>query len=97
MSYAQYDVEKHPAVTDDGLEKSHDLYQEPNGAVPGEVFTIGDSYYARAQRFAAKFHVELRGIERVPEDERTDNGFRAYLNVATMVGNQYQFHTCDTC
>lgn len=85
MSYSQYDVEKNPAVSDNGLEKSHGVYQESDGAVPGETFTLGDSYYARAQRFAAKFNVELRGIERVPEDERTDNGFRAYLNVATMV------------
>ena len=33
---------------------------------------------------AGKFGVEQRGIERVPEDERTDNK-RPLLNVATMV------------
>ena len=66
-------------------EKHHGSYVEPDGAVPGETFTYGDSSYAKMQRFAAKFKIELRGIERVPEDERTDKGFKALLNVSTMV------------
>ncbi len=36
-------------------------------------FAAGDSLYARLQRFAGKFGVEQRGIERVPNDERTDS------------------------
>ncbi|KAI4279487.1 MAG: hypothetical protein LQ337_000188 [Flavoplaca oasis] len=48
------------------------VYADENGAVPGESFTIGSSLYARTQRFAKRFGVEPRGIERVPEDERTD-------------------------
>ncbi|KAL8766146.1 MAG: hypothetical protein Q9209_006986 [Squamulea sp. 1 TL-2023] len=48
------------------------VYGDETGAVPGESFTIGNSLYARIQRFAGKFGVEPRGIERVPEDERTD-------------------------
>jgi hypothetical protein len=44
------------------------------GAVAAETFIIGDSFYAKAQRFATKFGVEARGIERVPSDERTDAG-----------------------
>ncbi|KAG9201207.1 hypothetical protein G6514_005936 [Epicoccum nigrum] len=52
-----------------------------DGAVPGETFVQGDSLYAKIQRLAAKFHVEQRGIERVPEDERFDNSL---LNVGTM-------------
>ena len=53
-----------------------------DGAVPGETFVQGNSTYAKIQRLAAKFHVEQRGIERVPEDERFDNSL---LNVGTMV------------
>lgn len=85
MSYPHYDVEKSPVTIDGDFEKRPGSSQEHDGAVAGETFTYGDSFYAKTQRFAAKFQVELRGIERVPEDERTDNGFKAYLNVATMV------------
>jgi hypothetical protein len=55
-----------------------------HNAVPGESFEIGTGWYARAQRLAGKLRIEQRGIERVPEDERTDAGFKALLNVATM-------------
>ncbi|EHL02201.1 putative Purine-cytosine permease fcyB [Glarea lozoyensis 74030] len=44
-----------------------------DGAVAAETFVVGDSFYAKAQRAAGKFGVEQRGIERVPEDERTDS------------------------
>lgn len=53
------------------------------GAVPGESFEYGNSTYAKLQRLAGKFHVEQRGIERVPENERNDTSL---LNVGTMVG-----------
>ena len=52
-------------------------------AVPGDSFTYGDSTYAKIQRFAGKLKIEQRGIERVPEDERTDTSL---ANVGTMVG-----------
>jgi len=95
-----YDVEKQPgmlssssphlAPSDDSYHKGlslrnapHHLVDEGN-AVPGESFEIGDSFYAKAQRLAGKMRIEQRGIERVPEDERTDTGFRALLNVGTM-------------
>ena len=51
-------------------------------AVPGEVFVTGDTLYARIQRTVSKFGVEPRGIERVPENERTDTNLR---KVGTMV------------
>ena len=54
------------------------------GAVPGETFVQGEGLYAKVQRLAAKFHVEQRGIERVPENERYDTSL---LNVGTMVGH----------
>jgi hypothetical protein len=53
------------------------------GVVHGETFVQGNTLYAKLQRLAAKFHVEQRGIERVPEDERYDTSL---LNVGTMVG-----------
>ena len=58
------------------------VYADENGAVPGESFTIGSSLYARTQRFANRFGVEPRGIERVPEDERTD---KTLAKAGTMV------------
>lgn len=85
-SYA-HDVEKHPAEAGVGNipSEKRPAYVLEDGAVPGEAFEYGNSFYAKAQRLAGKFKIEQRGIERVPEDERTDSGFRALLNVATMV------------
>lgn len=51
-------------------------------AVPGNAFSEGNSLYAKIQRFAGRYNIEQRGIERVPEDERTD---RRLMNVGTMV------------
>ena len=59
---------------------------EFDGAVPGESFEAGNSLRAKLMRFAGKYGVEQRGIERVPENERTDNR-RPLLNVATMVSH----------
>lgn len=61
-----------------------------DGSVPGETFVQGNTLYARVQRLAAKFHVEQRGIERVPEDERDDNSL---LNVGTMVSHTPTFRS----
>lgn len=93
MAYAtEYgDVEKNggfvkdQAASDHSDEKRAGSLGHENGAVPGESFEVGNSWYAKIQRVAGKLHVEQRGIERVPEDERTEHGFRALLNVATMV------------
>ncbi|KAF2404107.1 purine-cytosine permease [Trichodelitschia bisporula] len=52
-----------------------------DGAVPGESFEYGNGLYARMQRLAGKYGVEQRGIERVPENERTDTSL---ANVGTM-------------
>jgi len=53
-------------------------------AVSGASLATGSSLTARLLRAAGKLGVEQRGIERVPEDERTDTGFKALLNVSTM-------------
>ena len=47
-------------------------------------YAAGSSFSAKVMDIAGKLGVEQRGIERVPEDERTDTGFKALLNVATM-------------
>ncbi|KAE9027044.1 hypothetical protein PF011_g2246 [Phytophthora fragariae] len=48
--------------------------------VPVE-YENGDTWYARAQRWAEKNYMEPRSIERVPEDERHDTSL---INVCTM-------------
>lgn len=58
------------------------LYSPENIAVPKSAFSEGDSLYAKIQRVAGRFSIEQRGIERVPEDERTDTNL---ANVGTMV------------
>jgi hypothetical protein len=59
-------------------------YIGDEGAVHAETFIVGDSLYARTQRFASGFGVEARGIERVPSDERTDAGMS---KIGTLVCN----------
>lgn len=55
-----------------------------DNAVSSASLANGSSLSAKLLRFAGKLGVEQRGIERVPEDERTDTGFKALLNVSTM-------------
>jgi hypothetical protein len=86
-------VNLHDAASEKSHEKKHSQdYAAPleDGAVAGESFEIGNTWNAKLQRLAGKFNVEQRGIERVPEDERTDKGFRALLNVSTMVCDHRQ-------
>lgn len=83
VRYSTWDTEKNPAEAGVGNVSAdrRPSYVYDNGAVPGDSFEIGDSFYAKAQRLAGRFKIEQRGIERVPEDERTDT---SYLNVGTM-------------
>jgi hypothetical protein len=69
-----YDVENGVVEKQSRGDNSSTEYIGDDGAVHAETFIIGDSWYAKAQRFATKFGVEARGIERVPSDERTDAG-----------------------
>lgn len=80
------DVEKGPQVDntlayDSNSNENYDNVSD--GAVPGESFEYGNSLYAKLQRIAGKFNIEQRGIERVPENERTDT---SYVNIGSMVG-----------
>lgn len=64
---SHYDVEYH------GEEKHRSsIVPDESGAVHGESFVTGNTLYAKLQRFAGRYGLEQRGIERVPEDERTD-------------------------
>lgn len=65
----------------DSVEKNGPIYADNDGAVPGESFTHGNSLRARIFRVAGKYKIELRGIERVPENERTD---KSLVKVGTM-------------
>ncbi|KIM75641.1 hypothetical protein PILCRDRAFT_827071 [Piloderma croceum F 1598] len=47
-----------------------------------DVFEQGNTWPAKLQRLARKFKIEQRGIERVPENERTD--INGVINVGTM-------------
>ncbi|BDD58123.1 hypothetical protein MPDQ_007657 [Monascus purpureus] len=53
----------------------------PIAPVPGDSLEYGASLYAKIQRIAGKLHIEQRGIERVPEDERTDTSL---FNIGSM-------------
>ena len=63
-------------------EKGTPVYTSEAPAVPTEIFLTGDSLYAKIQRTVFQFGVEPRGIERVPEDERTDTNL---MKVGTLV------------
>jgi hypothetical protein len=52
-----------------------------------DVFEQGNTWPAKLQRLARKFKIEQRGIERVPENERTD--INGVINVGTMVRGTY--------
>jgi NCS1 nucleoside transporter family len=75
MSYDQYNKDMEKDAVRAGS------FADEGGAVPGEAFEYGTGWYAKMQRLAGKFHVEQRGIERVPEEERNDTSL---LNVGTM-------------
>lgn len=77
------DLEKAPQVNNSPDASTNKLFDNSSdGAVPGESFEYGDSVYAKIQRLAGKLNIEQRGVERVPESERTDS---SYLNIGSMV------------
>jgi hypothetical protein len=77
LEKSAYDIEY------DAAEKHRSsIVPDDSGAVHGESFVVGDTLYARLQRFVGRYGVEQRGIERVPEDERTDTNT---YKIGTMV------------
>jgi hypothetical protein len=91
MNY-EHDLEKHPAGLIDTEKRTNVPYIDESGAVPGESFEAGTGLYAKLQRLAGKFNIEQRGIERVPENERTDTSL---LNIGTMVRTQKMLGNSD--
>lgn len=75
------DVEKRFSASFSAPEKHRD-YVDESGAVPGDTFDAATGVTGKLQRLAGRFGVEQRGIERVPEDERTD---KSVVKVGTMV------------
>jgi hypothetical protein len=73
MSYGK-DIEKIP-------EASYETRSDD--VIPGESLDYGNGFFGKIQRLAGKYGVEQRGIERVPENERTDNK-HPLLNVGTL-------------
>lgn len=78
----QYSIGTHSPTGTDTEKGGLPEYVGDAPAVAGEVFVSGDSLYAKVQRFVTQFGVEPRGIERVPEDERTDTNL---VKVGTVV------------
>lgn len=77
------DIEQHsPSDRYSGEKLPPPIDTDATTGVPGESFEIGNTLYARLQRVVGKYGVEQRGIERVPEDERTDSSL---VKVGTMV------------
>ena len=79
---SDYEVKSNSPTGTDSEKAGLPDYTTDAPAVAGEVFTTGDTPYAKIQRFVTRFGVEPRGIERVPEDERTDTNL---VKVGTVV------------
>ncbi|KAJ5223243.1 hypothetical protein N7468_007785 [Penicillium chermesinum] len=71
-----HDIEKQVGASD-----PPPVAEDEGSAVPATSFKLGDSVYARLLRLGGLLKVEQRGIERVPDDERTDT---SYWNIASM-------------
>ena len=90
MSYTtdDYDIEKQVSSSRQAASSSGGLSASTQSNVQHGTAdtdaTSASSLSAKLMHVAGKFGVEQRGIERVPEDERTDTGFKALLNVSTM-------------
>ncbi|KAK9353843.1 permease for cytosine/purines, uracil, thiamine, allantoin-domain-containing protein [Lipomyces doorenjongii] len=68
-----------PTLTDSDSSNIHE--DKDAGVIQDVDFITGNSLYAKMQRLAARFQMEVRGIERVPEEEQTDNSL---WNAASM-------------
>lgn len=75
-------VEKAPSDRYVATDSDAGCHGHTASAVRAADFAAGDSLYAKLQRAAGKFGVEQRGVERVPEDERTDTRLS---NIGTLV------------
>lgn len=79
-----YDAEKAGGVKAYTHGDSGEFAHKDDGYIVGESFEAGNGFNAKLQRLAGRFGVEQRGIERVPESEKTEGHTKGLLNVATM-------------
>lgn len=80
---AQDDVEKRAGAQDDSLSSTSNTPPDSQDAYDTcDDEPYDNSTFARLQRLGTKLGVEARGIERVPEEERTDT---SYWNIGSMV------------
>ncbi|KAF2844695.1 hypothetical protein T440DRAFT_493978 [Plenodomus tracheiphilus IPT5] len=74
------DVEK--TVVGSQSQGQRATYCDDGAAVAGEFFALVDGTLGKLHQFAGTFGVEQRGVELVPDNERTHIGFKSYPNVA---------------
>ena len=86
----QYSIGTHSPTGTDSEKAGLPPYHDEAPAVAGEVFVTGDSLYAKIQRAVTKFGVEPRGIERVPENERTDTNLVKVGTVVSILPNCFR-------
>lgn len=77
------DIMGHSEYDEEASAGEKDQYVADTSVVPEEDLSKGNSWSAKLQRLAGKLKIEQRGIERVPENERTDTN--GVVNVGTMV------------
>ncbi|KAK9359937.1 hypothetical protein V1504DRAFT_434267 [Lipomyces starkeyi] len=68
-----------PTLTDSDSSNIHE--DKDAGVIQDVDFTMGNCLYDKVQLLAARFQMEVRGIEGVPEEEETDNSL---WNAASM-------------
>jgi hypothetical protein len=87
MESTHYEKDVEAGVPVNEKAAGSDLAMVDSGnAVRAEAFDQEPGLRGKLLRIAGRFGVEQRGIERVPEDERTDT--KPYLHVGTMVNLQ---------
>lgn len=77
--------EKDPEVGYDTASYENPSIAAENVVHKDDDLYSGDGWYSKLQRAAGKLGVEARGIERVPEDERTDT---SASKMATVVSGK---------
>ena len=65
-----------------GLTQKHHSVAYETGELTGETCEPGEGTYSKLRRFAGRYRIEQRGIERVADHERTDTNV---AKVGTLV------------
>jgi hypothetical protein len=89
MSQHSYpsDLEAKMTAAEQTSSKHAPVLLDQEVAGPGEILSANDrTLFGRINLYMARFQVEARGIERVPDDERVD---KTLSNAATVVSTIY--------